>query len=713
MNFEGWLLDATVSGSTAKLRFKTKAGEKVSIVDDYRPEFYLVGDFAAKDAKGSADGASGDAAHEATEIVAETVSNHPLVHSATVESRFPSVMSAQKGEVVRVRVSDTYSYKKVLEDMKLVPGRKELAETSMPHPFKYAAEKGLDFFSEYRVKVSGVGGKLEGIEEISSESIPPLCFCSIVRNGPRDELRAFLGEEFFDLSQGELSGFVSKNNIDVLISLGGDEYLDGAKKTVGNSGGEKQENAAFRHHHHFGESNHSAFGGFSIPDCFHLDISKDLGVDIYSDIKSVDDDLAAILKIGRERMLRIIELSRISGARPDAVSRIAPGRLNSYIHYREAKKMGYVVPDVKKGVEKPKTLRTLLSLDKGGTILYPAPGKYSNVAKLDFASMYPSVIVNYNISPETTNCGCCKEPLNIPGIPWSFCRRRKGIIPSGIEKVLRRRLELKRLMKLEKDLVLKRELEIRQKALKVILVTCFGYLGFNNFVFSNVECKESTVCIGRHLLERTKKIVEDAGLAVIYGVVDSVFVTGGDLEAYKEVARKVSGEIKIGLELDCVFSSIVFPASASSGGGSVANRYYGVTTEGEVESRGIAIRRRDCCKFVYDFQTKAIWKILNGEGGLSQLRAEFLGKLKRGEVAFEDLVISKSISRDLDSYKVRSAHIDAFRQAPSKDGVARYVLTDSGPVPAFFRLTEFRVDAGGYERLLENAMEELVRGTKS
>ena len=58
----------------------------------------------------------------------------------------------------------------------------------------------------------------------------------------------------------------------------------------------------------------------------------------------------------------------------------------------------------------------------------------------------------------------------------------------------------------------------------------------------------------------------------------------GTLEQYQEFVKRISDRIGIGLELDCVFRKFAFPAAR--GGGWVANKYYGITTGGEIEARG-------------------------------------------------------------------------------------------------------------------------------
>jgi DNA polymerase elongation subunit (family B) len=410
----------------------------------------------------------------------------------------------------------------------------------------------------------------------------------------------------------------------------------------------------------------------------------------------------------------MIELCMMTGASPEDVLSISPGRLNTYLHIAAARRRGHVIPEFKKEMERPKSLALLRAMDKGGIIFYPEPGIYAQVAKCDFASMYPSIIVNYNISPEMMDCSCGNFH-EVPESGWKICKARQGVIPEGIQAVLERRLALKKLMKAEKDPALKEGYNLRQKALKNLLVVSFGYLGFKNFIFSNVECKECVMLYGRHILVRTKEIAEQMGLEVVYGIVDSVFVKGGTEKEYLEFVKAVSKEIGVTLELDCIFRKIAFPCADDGSG--VANKYYGIDPDGEVEARGIAIRHSDSPQFIKDFQSIVIPLLLSEEGleaGLKiaeSVRSEFEEKILRKIISLESLAITKSVRKDPDDYLNQAAHVVAFKQMPNASGVSVYIHTTRGPKPLALASLQM-IDCKKYLQLLEQSMEELVKGIK-
>ncbi len=588
------LINIVPEGSIMRLVF---SGGEV-LTDRFYPYFYVVSDNADEKK--------------------HLVEQHPQVVNCAIEERFPAIKSRRKEPVVKVTTT-MGAFRKVIEDMDKVSGILEIAETTIPHYYRYVMDKKLRYF--------------DGIENLRLACM-----------GPDDEIP----------------------KCDVLFTFGGDGFLKGRRGVRS-----------------------TRLGCFI--DQVHIDLKVDMKYDIYNE--GIPDDL---MEAGRKRLPRVMELSRMSNVRPDLVSRITPGKLNTFLHMKAARERGYLVPDIKKEIERPKSLRMLQVMDKGGTIFYPRPGIYRNVAKCDFASMYPNIIVKYNITPECMHCSCGDDHI-VPEAGWRICNKR-GIIPDGIEAVLRRRLFLKKKMRETGS----QEYDIRQKALKNILVTCFGYLGFKNFVFSNVETKECVMLYGRHIMERTKEIADSMGLEVVYGIVDSVFVRNGTGDEYREFVEKVTEEFGIELELDCVFESIAFPASSGAG---VANKYFGITGKGMIEARGIALRHSDAPQFIREFQGRAVRAIF-GKGNIDEIYNEYQNALVERRFALEQLAITKSIRQS--SYKVNAAHIVAYRKNPVGSTVT-YVHTHYGPVPLKFANDE-HVDVKEYLRILRMKRDELLEG---
>ena len=116
---------------------------------------------------------------------------------------------------------------------------------------------------------------------------------------------------------------------------------------------------------------------------------------------------------------------------------------------------GVAVPFRKRDAEGIRNISELRASDKEGMIFQLEPGIYEKVHQIDFTSLYPSIIVKYNLSPETI-----EHP------------ERTGFLASVLSSLLNLRIETKRLKKTNPDY------KGIDSVLKWMLVTCFGYTGY-------------------------------------------------------------------------------------------------------------------------------------------------------------------------------------------------------------------------------------------
>ena len=103
----------------------------------------------------------------------------------------------------------------------------------------------------------------------------------------------------------------------------------------------------------------------------------------------------------------LIQIARIGQMPLQQASRACPGTLITSMQLSRAAADGFLIPWRKGEPERFKTAAELLIIDKGGLTFMPPVGLHTNVAEVDFASMYPTIMAIHNISPETVNCTCC------------------------------------------------------------------------------------------------------------------------------------------------------------------------------------------------------------------------------------------------------------------------------------------------------------------
>lgn len=150
---------------------------------------------------------------------------------------------------------------------------------------------------------------------------------------------------------------------------------------------------------------------------------------------------------------------------------------------------------------------------------------------LDFNSLYPSIIQEFNICFTTVQRVASEaqkvtedgEQEQIPELPDPSLEM--GILPREIRKLVERRKQVKQLMKqqdLNPDLIL--QYDIRQKALKLTANSMYGCLGFSYSRFYAKPLAALVTYKGREILMHTKEMVQKMNLEVIYGDTDSIMI---------------------------------------------------------------------------------------------------------------------------------------------------------------------------------------------
>ena len=391
----------------------------------------------------------------------------------------------------------------------------------------------------------------------------------------------------------------------------------------------------------------------------------------------------------------------------------------------EAVRTGHLVRWKKNLPEDFKTAGALIACDRGGLIYEPKVGIHDNVWEVDFFSLYPSIMVRYNISPETLNCRCCPRSSTIvPEIGYRICEKSTGLVPRVLEPILDRRRVYKTM---KHDPRKGANYQQRAKALKWVLVTCFGYTGYRNARFGRIECHESITAYGRDILVRSAAIAESRGFEVLHGIVDSLWLHGdGDV---RQLCDEISAEFGIQLNVEGRYRWIVFLPNASTGVGAL-NRYYGLLEDGELKLRGIAVRRKDTPAIVEDLQQDMLRCLSNAhdagefiETVPDALRVVdgYAADLRSGSVAAERLIVRRRVARRLEEYVRLNDSVAALRQLHDKGfelqsgQSVEYVILDSGNDRSWERVRAApflsgneRYDREKYVELVHRGASELL-----
>jgi DNA polymerase-2 len=398
-----------------------------------------------------------------------------------------------------------------------------------------------------------------------------------------------------------------------------------------------------------------------------------------------------------------------------------------------------LVPWHKQQAERPKTARQLIQVDQGGMVYQPLTGIHRKVAEIDFMSMYPSVMVRWNISPETIESAHALERrlelLDAVGddilLPDEDNGEPPGLIPLTLAPLLSKRVAIKtRLGKMPRWDPRRRSYKAQASAHKWLLVTCFGYLGYKNARFGRIEAHEAVTAYGREALLRAKETAEEMGYLVLHMYVDGLWVQKEGAETVDDLQpllEEITIRTGLPIALEGIYNWVAFSPSRVDPRIPVPNRYYGAFSDGSLKCRGIALRRRDTPRWIGEIQVEILKRMAEVEEpdelpgllpGIYVLLRRKLRELREGDVPLKKLVASQRLSRKVSEYRTRSftaraaAQLEAAGREMRPGEMIRFVYTlgDPGvyawdlPVPP----DPVTVNRARYTELLFRAVSEIL-----
>jgi len=416
------------------------------------------------------------------------------------------------------------------------------------------------------------------------------------------------------------------------------------------------------------------------------------------------------------------ELARVTKLPVQYASRTTTGTGISYMQMELAHRDGVLIPEQKAEPEDPKSPDQLLLADRGGLVFTPKLGFFTNVAELDFVSEYPSIMAKFNISPETVNCPCCPDAPTVPELGYRVCQKRRGITSRVVERLITKRRALKERLRAASAEETP-HYKLQRDSLKWLLVCCFGYTGYKNARFGKIEAHEAINAVARETLLVAKEMAESRGYEVLHALVDSLYVQkhGAVREDYAQLARDIEETTKLPLAIEAIYRYVVFLPSTRFEDIPVPNRFFAVSVDGELKVRGLESRRHDTPPMIVRMQ-KQVLAILAEAHDYDSYRKKLIEaretlrgyeeRLESGDVAIEDLVVSKRLTRAPRDYQKANLTAVVAQQLYS-GGVklrpgqtVQYVITDTNASVPNDRVKAFALWNGwyGYDREKYKAM---------
>ncbi|KAF8011824.1 hypothetical protein BT93_I0077 [Corymbia citriodora subsp. variegata] len=364
---------------------------------------------------------------------------------------------------------------------------------------------------------------------------------------------------------------------------------------------------------------------------------------------------------------------------------------------RKAKQKNLVIPNMKQAGSEQGTY-------EGATVLEAKAGFYEKpIATLDFASLYPSIMMAYNLCYCTLVTTEDVRKLNLPpenvnktpsGETFVKSSLQKGILPEILEELLAARKRAKADLKEAKDPLERAVLDGRQLALKVSANSVYGFTGATIGQLPCLEISSSVTSYGRQMIEHTKKLVEDKftmlggyehNAEVIYGDTDSVMVQFGvptvaeAMKLGREAADYISGTFIKPIKLE--FEKVYYPYLLIS-----KKRYAGLYWTSpekfdKMDTKGIETVRRDNCLLVKNLVTECLHKILIDRDipEAVQYVKNTISDLLMNRVDLSLLVITKGLTKSGDDYDVKAAHVELAERMRKRDAATAPTVGDRVP----------------------------------
>ncbi|ABL77802.1 DNA-directed DNA polymerase [Thermofilum pendens] len=368
-------------------------------------------------------------------------------------------------------------------------------------------------------------------------------------------------------------------------------------------------------------------------------------------LRYAGDDARSTYLLGQVVLPFGIQLSSLVGLPLDQVFAASVGNRVEWFLIRQAFVFNELVPNSRERGEETY---------KGAIVLKPKPGVHKKIAVLDFSSMYPNIMIKYNISPDTyvppEEHVDPSEVWVAPEVGHRFRKHPPGFYRKVLESLLEARRRLREKMKtLDPRSEEYRIYDERQKAIKVITNATYGYSGWSMARWYKREVAEATTAWGRELIKATIKKAQSLGLSIIYGDTDSIFVQF-DEEKIGRLVEYVEKELGFEIKLDKVYEKVFFTESKK--------KYCGLLADGRVDLVGFEAVRGDWAEISKEIQERVVEIVLKEEDPWKAV--DFVRKtiteLSEGRIPLEKLVIWKTLSKDLDEYEVDAPHVVVARE---------------------------------------------------
>ena len=295
-------------------------------------------------------------------------------------------------------------------------------------------------------------------------------------------------------------------------------------------------------------------------------------------------------------------------------------------------------------------------------------GVARNVWHCDVASLYPSIMLQFDCFPATDELQIFRHLLT---------------------DLRNFRLEAKARMRAERDPARQHHLQALQNTFKILLNSFYGYLGFAQGHFADFDAAARVTQIGRDLLKKMIDWLNARGAQVIEVDTDGIYFVPPEEIDIDNLQKDLAKELPAGIdvEIDEQFDAMLSYK---------AKNYALLTKDGDVIIKGGALKSRGLEKFQRVFLEEMIKMIMQGKPeAIADLRNDFDRKIRNREWKIDMLMKTDTLQDSLDKYRAKIASSARNRAAAYElalasgrnykpgDQISYYVRATPKKVPAY------------------------------
>src|SRR4029078_8741950 len=295
-------------------------------------------------------------------------------------------------------------------------------------------------------------------------------------------------------------------------------------------------------------------------------------------------------------------------------------------------------------------------------------GVARNVWHCDVASLYPSIMLQFDCFPATDELQIFRHLLT---------------------DLRNFRLEAKARMRAERDPAKQHHLQALQNTFKILLNSFYGYLGFAQGHFADFDAAAAGKHIGRDLLKKMIDWLNARGAQVIEVDTDGIYFVPPEKIDIENLQRDLAKELPAGIdvEIDEQFDAMLSYK---------AKNYALLTKDGDVVIRGGALKSRGLEKFQRVFLEEMIKKIMQGKPeAIADLRSDFERNIRNRVWKIDMLMKTDTLQDSLEKYRAKIAGSARNRAAAYElalasgrnyrpgDQISYYIKTTPKKVPAY------------------------------